>query len=490
MTRQFWQGVLGAVVVLSAMAVAQADLVLYTVPGTTTELVLQGDVTFNPGRTVTFRHAGMRDEMLYFGLETVKVYKHHSIRQQFNRQLIKAGTEVDEMLEAGLWGLKHGLNREFVQAAEKMLKTDPKFAPALAVLKIKQEIDREIPETPEEEEAFQQIVTHGGLRVARSKHYIMLHDTSRTPAPGHRKSRADERLALLEDVYESFLLLFAANGVELDVPRERLRVVLFSEHQDFLEYSTAIDPSLRGTYGYWDPQRNVCFFYNQETDEANKPLQDKADELEKQADDAKRQRSPQTKDLVRSAKTMALLIRVRQEDGNLKTVSHEATHQLAGNTGLLPRFVSIPRWVHEGLATYFEAPEDATWSGIGAVNKNRLAWYQALAADPLHSNINFVISDQIFDLAVGNSAVIAYGQAWGLTHFLMEKHPEELIAYYRMLAQLPPDVSFSPDLLQELFIKAFSKDRDRLNEDWHDYMGTLRTDLEQMLEEAELKESR
>jgi hypothetical protein len=61
MTRQFWQGTLGAVFVLTAAALAQADFIVYTVPGTMTELVLQGDVTFNPGRTVTFRHAGMRD---------------------------------------------------------------------------------------------------------------------------------------------------------------------------------------------------------------------------------------------------------------------------------------------------------------------------------------------------------------------------------------------------------------------------------------------
>jgi hypothetical protein len=72
----------------------------------------------------------------------------------------------------------------------------------------------------------------------------------------------------------------------------------------------------------------------------------------------------------------------------------------------------------------------------------------------------------------------------------MEEHPEELIAYYRLLAQLPPDVSFNPDLLEELFEKAFHKDRERMNQDWHEYMGTLKTDVEQVLEEAELKESR
>ena len=40
-------------------------------------------------------------------------------------------------------------------------------------------------------------------------------------------------------------------------------------------------------------------------------------------------------------------------------VSHSATQQLAANTGLLPRRVEIPHWVHDGLATYFQ---DYDWA--------------------------------------------------------------------------------------------------------------------------------
>src|SRR5436190_8860041 len=43
--------------------------------------------------------------------------------------------------------------------------------------------------------------------------------------------------------------------------------------------------------------------------------------------------------------------------GSLKdTMIHEATHQVAFNTGLHSRIGENPRWVVEGLATVFEAP--------------------------------------------------------------------------------------------------------------------------------------
>ena len=51
----------------------------------------------------------------------------------------------------------------------------------------------------------------------------MLHDTPDKPAPNRRKSRAQERLELLELVYESFLQKFCSQGsqpADLEIPQE------------------------------------------------------------------------------------------------------------------------------------------------------------------------------------------------------------------------------------------------------------------------------
>ncbi len=58
------------------------------------------------------------------------------------------------------------------------------------------------------------------------------------------------------------------------------------------------------------------------------------------------------------------------------TIIHEATHQIAFNSGLQTRFADIPLWVSEGIAVFFETPDLGSakgWRTIGAVNTTRLA---------------------------------------------------------------------------------------------------------------------
>jgi hypothetical protein len=156
---------------------------------------------------------------------------------------------------------------------------------------------------------------------------------------------------------------------------------------------------------------------------------------------------------------------------------------MAGNTGLLPRHVRIPSWVHEGLATYFETPDGAKWGGIGAVNKDRLMNYRHLEHDREHSNLDFIVGDQIFDYARSLGAKLyGYGQAWALTHFLMEKHFDKLMAFYRRLGELPPDTFLSQEVVNQIFDDALATDRQVLDYQWRGYMNSLKTDLELVLE--------
>ena len=122
---------------------------------------------------------------------------------------------------------------------------------------------------------------------------------------------------------------------------------------------------------------------------------------------------------------------------DLEVVTHEATHQLAGNTGLIPRGKVALRWAHEGLACYFETSSDAGWGGIGAVNEGRLKSYHRVSSDPRRASLEVLVTDLLFDSARSPvEAADAYGQAWGLTHFLMEKHFVELVGYYRKISEV------------------------------------------------------
>ena len=194
------------------------------------------------------------------------------------------------------------------------------------------------------------------------------------------------------------------------------------------------------------------------------------------------------RDIVRAADTISLLVEIEKENENVSVVSHEATHHLAGNTGLLPRGHHIPTWVHEGLATYFEAPKDAVWSGIGAVNEERLDLYRELEKDTVHSNIQFITENRIFTQAANiNSQLHGYGQSWALTHFLMERHFEQLIKYYRALAKQPEGKSISADEQGKIFRDIFGKNTEGLDAEWRAYMSDLQTDLEKIIEPAAKK---
>ena len=60
----------------------------------------------------------------------------------------------------------------------------------------------------------------------------------------------------------------------------------------------------------------------------------------------------------------------------VSTIVHEATHQIAFNSGLHQRLSDCPKWFSEGVAMYCETPDlksSEGWAGIGAVNRNRLA---------------------------------------------------------------------------------------------------------------------
>ena len=463
---------------------APADIVEYKVPRTRLTVVLQGQTTVNPGRTVSFRHP--KFGTLYFGLEDVRIHAAPTTKELAARKLSQAVQQksASEVMEAARWALYHGLLAQFYAAVDKALEINPQHVDARRVTELKRRMDQPLGSFAVQEAELRRVVPRAEMKIQTSKHFILLYDTEAKPAPNHKKPRADERLDLLEMVYESFLLRFYSQGVELEIPRERLQVVLFREHRDYLDFATRLSPDLNLASGFWSKTKNVSVFFDQGSDEDFQVLKQFSATLQKQKADAIKRVTPSSKDTVRRADTFALLVEVAQENQDITVVSHEATHQMAGNTGLMPRQVLTPTWAAEGLATYFEAPNDAAWSGIGAVNEERLDWYKGLQAERRISNIDFIIGDQIFTRARSHKANLhAYGQAWALTHFLMERHFDQLMTYYRRLGEMPPDMLLSPEVLAQVFSEACGGDRQALDLEWRAYMRSLKTDVDKILTE-------
>ncbi len=485
-----------AFVLFSSVGVstACADLVLYRVPGLSSVVALQGTTTVNQGGSVTYKHPEFGT--LYFDIKDAKIHRVPTTSATYYRHMRIAGTDADKLMDAARWALRNGLLKQHYEAVAKALEANPQHPDAMRVRDLKRHIDVPIADSSQQETEMRALVGRPDMKIKTSKHFILMHDTSDKPTEFKKTSRAEQRLELLELVYESFMLRFFSHGVDLDIPQERLKVVLFSEHKDYLQFATQLSPSLQSASGFWDGHNNTSVFYDHGTTEDFKFLQEMSDELQVMKNDAKKQkrndrpnfkvgnRIIELKDLARMADTIQLLVGIERENLDIEVVSHEATHQMAGNTGLFPRDVVVPSWVHEGLATYFETPDDAAWSGIGAVNKDRLDLYRVLERDRVHSNIDFIVGDQIFDMAATMRGTLhGYGQAWALTHFLMERHFKEFIRFYRRIGEMPPDVLISPQVLTELFSESFGTDRRALDNEWRAYMRTLKTDLELILEE-------
>ena len=463
-----------------------ADMVLYNIPYANAQILLQGRIKTNPGGTSTFTHPKYGN--FYMATHNVlEVYKVPSEKAIYDRMLNQANT-AEDALKAADYALKHGNTAGVYKAAAAAIKFDSNNERARKIESLYRLIREPLGDHSKEEAELRKVVRTSGMKIKTSPHFILLHDTpDKKPTFGEKQmryTRAESRLQLLERVYETFLLKFYSKGVTLEIPKERLKVVLFNDNSDYYDFANTISPSLSSTIGFWDPDTNISFFFDHGSSDQFKMLGAIADDLQRQKAEAKRIRALNAREIVRMADTISLLVAVDQENSDIEVVSHECTHQMAGNTGLFPRHVRIPQWVHEGMATYFEAPADASWSGIGAVNKDRLAYYRALAeGDREHSNIDFVVGDQIFKYAATHGAVLhGYAQAWALTHFLVEKHFDEFMAFSRRLGQMPPDIILSPGTLTKLFDDTFTTERETMNLEWRRYMKSLRTDTETILE--------
>ncbi len=484
-------GVLAALALVATGPVASADLVIYRFGDLM--IALQGTARRNPGGTVTLRTAKYGNLVFKDDPDRIEIIKAKTALERFNAQAGRARGKKDAalMFEAAQWALDHGLIEQCVKAVEETLRFDPTHSEALRLKSVHDAISTPAPNHEEPERALKQFCGKPGMKIEMSDHYILMHDLP-PKKRGEIRASARDRLDLLERVYAAFMFTFMARGVDLEVPQYKLPVVFFANYNDYMQFSVRQDLSLVMASGYWSPINNIGVFYDFETDEEIELYKRIDRDLRKEYEAAKRQRSPLTAELKHLADSQEVITKLIRDSRNDEVLTHECTHQLAGNTGLFPRGVYIPKWVHEGLATYFETPSEGVWSGPGTVNPLRLRFYHRLHASnlaPVIANVDFVVSDDLFELGFrsGNHALIlhAYAQAWAMTYYLMKNYPDKLVEYYRKLGEMPPDQELSAAELLELFDRVFGRERRaEMNGEWQVFMRGLKTEREELLDQA------
>ncbi len=286
-----------------------------------------------------------------------------------------------------------------------------------------------------------------GFEVYTTKHYLICHNTSRAYAAWCG--------ALYERLYGAFTNYWTRKGMKLHEAEFPLVAIVFSSRPAYVQFASAeFGAGAESIVGYYSLRTNRITMYDLTGLESLRGGNDRRG----------------------SAAQINRVLSQPAAEQVVATIVHEATHQIAFNSGLQTRFADIPLWVSEGLAVYFETPDLQSargWRGIGTVNGSRLAKFREFQSSRGPQSLESLIADDA-RLRDARTALDAYAEAWALNHYLLQKHPREYLAYLQTLAAKQPLLWDDPEARLREFRDAFGSDLDELDADFLRHVDKLR----------------
>ena len=254
-----------------------------------------------------------------------------------------------------------------------------------------------------------------GFEVYQTAHYMIFYNGS--------KAYATWCGALFERLYMAFRNTWTRQGFTLADPEFRLVAVVFADKASYVRYSEkTLGDSAESIFGYYEPATtNRIIMYDLTDQGVAQPTG----------------RNGRGGGMARISQFLAS----PNAPGAVSTIVHEATHQIAFNSGLHQRLSDCPKWFSEGIAMYCETPDlrsSKGWAGIGAVNRGRLSQFREFLQQrrPVKSLQSLIVDDE--RLIDTKQLIDAYAESWALTYFLVHKHPKEYIAYLKDLSRKQP----------------------------------------------------
>lgn len=285
---------------------------------------------------------------------------------------------------------------------------------------------------------------HDGFKLHETNHYLICYNTS----PDYAKWVG----SLYERLYDGFYNFWTKKGLKLRDPELPLVAVVFDTRDSYSVFAREeLGDSVGSIIGYYSLRSNQVTMYDLTGLEGLGLKGAKAERIK------------------------TLLTRPEAER-NVATIVHEATHQLAFNSGMQTRYADIPFWVSEGLAVYFETPDlesKTGWKKIGAVNQhNRLQFARYLPQRPANSLESLLTDDKRF--RDPSTAPNAYAEAWAFNYYLLKRRSDDYSKYLQSLTKLEALVALEPRQRVALFKAAFGDDLSRLEADWLKFMRTVK----------------
>ena len=274
----------------------------------------------------------------------------------------------------------------------------------------KKTAQRFIPYSPSKIRAMLLRELGSGFEVTGTSHYMV----------AHRKGQHDKWAGRFEDLYRSFVRYFSIRGFKLKEPPFPLIAVVYRNQDEFMRQAAQQGtPVGRGVLGYYSTKSNRITLFDR-------------------GGSAGRSRDWQT---------------------TSSTIIHEATHQVAFNTGINSRFSPPPLWVAEGLATLFEAPgmydSSNNRSRDDRINGGRFAAYKRISRTKNGElPTALVSSDGLFRLQPD----VSYAESWAMTFYLVETQPRKFAQYLKKTAAHRPFTKCTSKQRVADFTSVFGKD--------------------------------
>jgi hypothetical protein len=244
------------------------------------------------------------------------------------------------------------------------------------------------------------------FEIVKTRHYVI--------ATGAGPQYAQGCSELFERLLDAFLTHWKGRGLDLSEPAGPLPAVVFPDERSFKTYAAAdAGPFGEESKGYYSIRTNRIVLYDLTAGKGKR----------------------------RSSTTAEVTRRTANSAFNVATVVHEATHQIAFNSGMHVRFADNPLWLTEGMAMYFEAPDaDGSYhfKAIGPINRPRYDRFLAFSRRRRSRNSLVTLISQTDRFTDSHKAADAYAEAWALTYFLNAQHPDEYVAYLKRLGKKSP----------------------------------------------------
>ncbi len=284
----------------------------------------------------------------------------------------------------------------------------------------------------------EQATLGAGFDVVVTKHYVVVCNAG--------KPYAQWCAALFERLYAAFHNYWKQRGLTLTEPEFPLVAIVFANEREFGAFATKdAGPDVASAKGYFNIATNRMVLYDLT------------------AIDGRGAGGGSAADISR---------RLAASPYNVATVIHEATHQIAFNSGMHLRYADNPLWLTEGMAMYFETPDlqsQTGWRTIGALNRLRHRQFlDLLKKRPRDSLTTLIESDaRLTDPATSGEA---YAEAWALSYFLIKTRKTDYAAYLQKLGAKPRlQWDDKPTRLAE-FKTTFGEDLQKIDTEFVRYM--------------------